>query len=160
MEVKSECFVHCPITQAIKEYSIVQSLTSPLHEVTTELLKKLSPLKDSLNLLLPKNDLETLLCLTPDDFTRQRGEVSSYENLGTVFISLGEYDKAKEYLEKALAIKTRIVDKQGEAAIYSNLGTVFKRLREYDKAMEYLEKALAIKKKIGDKTGEATSYGN
>lgn len=104
--------------------------------------------------------MQTLLCLTPGDFTRQRGEVSSYENLGTVFISLGEYDKAKEYLEKALAIKIRIVDKQGEEAIYSNLGTVFKRLRECDKAKGYLEKALAIKKRIGDKTGEATSYGN
>ena len=99
--------------------------------------------------------MQTLLCLTPDDFTRQRGEVSSYENLGTVFISLGEYDKAKEYLEKALAIKTRIVDKQGEAAIYSNLGTVFVLLREYDKAKEYLEKTLVTKKGIGDKRGEA-----
>ena len=124
------------------------------------IVKKLSPLKNSLNPLLPKNDLQTLLCLTPDDFTRQRGEVSSYENLETVFISLGEYDKAKEYLEKALAIKTRIVDKQGEAAIYSNLGTVFKRLREYDKAKEYLEKKLVIKKGIGDKRGEARLYGN
>ena len=94
--------------------------------------------------------MQTLLCLTPDDFTRQRREVSSYENLGTVFISLGEYDKAKE---KALAIKTRIVDKQGEAAIYSNLGTVFKLLRE--KAKEYLEKTLVTKKGIGDKRGEA-----
>ena len=92
--------------------------------------------------------MQTLLCLTPDDFTRQRGEVSSYENLGTVFISLGEYNKAKEYLEKALAIKTRIVDKQGEAAIYSNLGTVFMLLREYDKAKEYLEKTLVTKKEL------------
>ena len=104
---------------------------------------------------MPNSHLEILLCPTPDDFTRQRGEVSSYENLGTVFISLGEYNKAKEYLEKALAIKTRIVDKQGEAAIYSNLGTVFVLLREYDKAKEYLEKTLVTKKGIGDKRGEA-----
>lgn len=77
----------------------------------------------------------------------ERGKVSSYGNLGTVFISLGEYDKAKEYLEKALAIRIKIGDKQGEAAIYSNLGTVFKRLGEYDKAKEYREKTLVIRKR-------------
>ena len=33
-----------------------------------------------------------------------RGEAADYGNLGTVFQSLGEYDKAKEYHEKALTI--------------------------------------------------------
>ena len=46
----------------------------------------------------------------------KQGEASSYGNLGTVFQSLGEYDKAKDYLEKALAIKIEIGDKQGEAS--------------------------------------------
>ena len=45
-----------------------------------------------------------------------------YGNLGTVFQSLGEYDKAREYLEKALAIIVEIGDKEGEAADYGNLG--------------------------------------
>ena len=36
------------------------------------------------------------------------GAATSYGNLGTVFISLGQYDKAVEYLEKALAIKIQI----------------------------------------------------
>ena len=75
-------------------------------------------------------------------------------------ISLGEYDKAKEYLEKALAIKVKIGDKEGEASSYGNLGTVFSSLGQYDKAKEYLEKALAIKIQTGDKKGEASSYGN
>jgi len=45
-----------------------------------------------------------------------------------LFISLGEYDKAKEYLEKALVIRIKIDDKQGEAAIDSNLGALCKCL--------------------------------
>ena len=45
----------------------------------------------------------------------KNGEASSYGNLGTVFKSLGEYEKAKEHLEKALAIKIQIGDKNGEA---------------------------------------------
>ena len=40
------------------------------------------------------------------------GEASLYGNLGTVFQSLGQYDKAKEYLEKALAIKYKLVTKR------------------------------------------------
>jgi len=55
-----------------------------------------------------------------------------------LFHSLGEYDKAKEYLEKALAIKIQINDKQGEASSNGILETVFLSLGEYDKAKEYL----------------------
>ena len=77
-----------------------------------------------------------------------------------MFQSVGDYDRAREYFEKALAIRVEIGDKEGEASSYGNLGTVFKSLGEYDKAREYLEKALAIKIEIGDKKGEATDYGN
>ena len=75
-----------------------------------------------------------------------------------MFISLGQYDKAKEYLEKALAVQIEIGDKKGEASSLGNLGTVFISLGQYDKAKEHLEKALAIQIEIGDKKGEASSY--
>ena len=75
-------------------------------------------------------------------------------------ISLGQYDKAKEYLERALAINIQIGDKNGEASSYGNLGTVFMSLGQYDKAKEHLEKALAVQIEIGNKEGEASSYGN
>ena len=81
-------------------------------------------------------------------------------NLGRLFISLSEYDKARDYLEKALAIKIEIGDRSGEAAIYSNLGTLFQSLRQNGKAREYLEKALAIQIAIGDRNGETKSYGD
>ena len=51
-----------------------------------------------------------------------------------MFQSLGEYDKAKEYLSRALAIRIQIDDKKGEAADYANLGTLFKSLVEYEEA--------------------------
>ena len=88
------------------------------------------------------------------------GEANSYGNLGTVFNLLGHYDKAKEYLEKALAVQIQIGDNEGEANSYGNLGTVFNLLGQYDKAKEYLEKALAVQIQIGDKEGEAGSYEN
>ena len=75
-------------------------------------------------------------------------------------MSLGEYGKAKEYLEKALEIRIEIGHKKGEAADYGNLGVTFQALGEYDKGKEYLERALAIRKKIGDRQGEASCYRN
>ena len=77
-----------------------------------------------------------------------------------MFHSLGQYDKAKEYLQKALVITTEIGDRQGEASCYGNLGTVFRSLGQYDKAEEYLQKALVITTEIGDRGGEASCYGN
>jgi len=77
-----------------------------------------------------------------------------------VFQCLGEYVKAKEYLEKGLAITMEIDDRAGEATCYENLGSVFLSLGEYVKAKEYLEKALTKKKEIGDKAGEGRCYGS
>ena len=44
-----------------------------------------------------------------------------------------EYEKAKEYYEKALAISSEIGDRQGEAANFMNLGTRFLSRGEYEK---------------------------
>ena len=76
-----------------------------------------------------------------------------------VFDSLGEYVKAKEHYEKAIAIAEKIGDREIEARSYVNLGHVFHSLGEYVKAKEHCEKALAIAEKIGDREIEATSYG-
>lgn len=46
----------------------------------------------------------------------KEGEASSNENLGTVFLSLVKYDKVKEYLKKAPAIKKEMMTK-GEKPI-------------------------------------------
>ena len=57
----------------------------------------------------------------------KKGEASACNNLGIVFKCLGEYDKAKEYVEKALAIK---IQEEGEASSYENLESVFQSLGE------------------------------
>ena len=77
----------------------------------------------------------------------RKGE-ADYGNLGTVFQSVGEYDKAREYHEKALAIRVEIGDKEGEAADYGNLGIVFQSFGDYVMAERFFEKALSISKDI------------
>ncbi|PFX14118.1 Tetratricopeptide repeat protein 28 [Stylophora pistillata] len=87
-------------------------------------------------------------------------EGRSYRNLGTLFQSLGQYDKAREYAEKALAISIEIGNRGGEGKDNGNLGTLFHLLGQYDKAKVYLEESLRISKRIGDRNGEALVYSN
>ena len=75
-----------------------------------------------------------------------------------MFISLVDYVKTIEYLEKALAIAIEIGDRQGEGSCYGNLATVFKSLGYYVKANECIQKSLAIAIEIGDRKGEVSSY--
>ena len=44
----------------------------------------------------------------------RNGEASIYGNLGNLFQLLGQYDKARECQEKALAISIEIGDRNGE----------------------------------------------
>ena len=52
--------------------------------------------------------------------------------------------RAREYQEKALAVRIEIRDRDREATSYGNPGTVFQSLGQHDKARENQEKALAI----------------
>ena len=66
------------------------------------------------------------------------------EKIRTVFQSLGEYVKAKEYYETALAIAEKNGDWETEATCCERLGSVFQFVGEYIKAKQYYEKAVAI----------------
>ena len=74
--------------------------------------------------------------------------------------SIGEYDKAREHLEKSLVIRKEIGDRDGEAHCYVNLGTMYQHFGQHDKARENVEKSLEISKEIGDRNKEAHCYLN
>ena len=57
--------------------------------------------------------------------------------LGVMFQSQSQYNKAREYQEKALAINIEIGNRNREASNYGNPGTLFESLGQYDKAREY-----------------------
>ena len=76
----------------------------------------------------------------------------SYNNIGAVHESKGEYDKALEYYQKSLAIdlKTKAADHPDVATSYHNMAFVYKAKKDLAKAKEYWEKAYAIcLKKLG-----------
>ena len=64
----------------------------------------------SVNMSRLKNIIKKALAISMEIGDRAT-KGTSYGNLGTVFSSLGEYVKAKEYYEKALAISTEIGDR-------------------------------------------------
>ena len=88
------------------------------------------------------------------------GEEAAYGNLGNVYQSLGDYQKAMGYHEKQLKIAIEIGDRGGEARAYGSLGNVYQSQGDYRKAMEYQEKQLKISTEIGDRDGEGKGYGS
>ena len=75
---------------------------------------------------------------------------TSYNNLASVYTSLGEYNQAKDLYEKALVIWRKIFgeDHASVATSYNNLASVYNSLRENDQAKELRHKALMITKKV------------
>jgi tetratricopeptide (TPR) repeat protein len=73
-----------------------------------------------------------------------------WEDLGKACYSKGQYEKSKEYFEKALEIKLKTYgDEHPEVAIILViLGNTWKSLGKYEEAIQYYEKALKIDSKI------------
>ena len=65
---------------------------------------------------------------------------------GLIMHTLGQYDKAIEYFDKALELnlKTFGDDHSEVATCWNNLGLAWNAKGEYDKAIEYYEKALEL----------------
>ena len=64
--------------------------------------------------------------------------LAALNNLGTIYIKLGEHQKAKNCYEKAIRIDPTYAD------AYSNLGVVFKKLGEIEKAINCYKKAIEL----------------
>ena len=69
----------------------------------------------------------------------REGEAACYGNLGIVYQSRAEYEKAEEYFSKALVI-SKIGDRKGEARCYGNLRVMYKLRADNGKAEEYYTK--------------------
>ena len=68
----------------------------------------------------------------------------SYNNIGSAYYGLGEYEKAIAYHEKALAMELRLypnADHPDIAKSYNNIGNAYHGLGKYEKAIEYCEKS-------------------
>ena len=79
--------------------------------------------------------MRSLLRLEKKIYGEHHGDLAqSYNNLGTVYSHLGQYNQAKEYFEKSLAIRKEIYGEHhgAVATSYNNPGTVYRELGQYN----------------------------
>ncbi|XXG69690.1 hypothetical protein AAC387_Pa06g2492 [Persea americana] len=81
-----------------------------------------------------------------DDDARSR----LHHNLGSLYIELRSWDKAREHIERDILICKRISHLQGEAKGYINLGELHYRAQKYDDAILCYQKALDIARSMED----------
>ena len=112
------------------------------------------------SLITAKNLYEALIASETDEDSLGRYLLFSADLLRIV----GEYEKALEHNEKALAIRLKIYGEEHTdvATSYHNISIIYDEQAEYAKALEYYQKALAIRLKIyGEEHPDvATSYND
>jgi len=96
----------------------------------------------------------------PVIFGDKHCEGISLGNLGSVYNSLGDYQKAIAFYEQSLNIARKIGDKKHEEIRLKNLGDVYNYLGKYQNSIAFYEQALIIAQKIGDKEHEGICFGN
>ena len=88
---------------------------------------------------------------------RPQGEAVTLNNIGVVYQSLGETQKALEKHNEALPIRPAVGDRSGEAHTLNNIGVVYRSLGETQKALEKYNEALPLRRAVGDRNGEAVT---
>ena len=71
-------------------------------------------------------------------------------NLGSAYLSLGEYEKSITYYKKGLEISSVIGDRSGIAFINGNLGSAYRNLGEYEKSIEFSMEGVKVSVEICD----------
>ena len=80
--------------------------------------------------------------------------------LGKIYQIQNEFEKAKQYYQRAIDLTKSTADKETEAKCYLALGGLSYSRSEYHKAKRCYEKAVAITVSYGDRIREAIIYGN
>ncbi len=79
---------------------------------------------------------------------------------GSVYKTLGNYDRAIEHCYAALKIYELMNDKTGIAHIYRVMGSIYKYKGDYEKSLFNYFKGLGLNEELGNMTGMANSYNN
>jgi tetratricopeptide (TPR) repeat protein len=89
--------------------------------------------------------LERALQMAKEAVEKQPENSSYLDTIGWVHFKLGQYDEAREYIEKAV----RLRDAVGEngSTLNEHLGDVFYKLDKKEKALEYWKRALQMNQK-------------
>ena len=84
----------------------------------------------------------------------RQNEIRALNQLGEGYLSLGESQRALEFLQQLLAVSRAIGARQDEAYALLSIGVAYANLGEAQKVLESYQQALALLQAIGDKRGE------
>jgi CHAT domain-containing protein/tetratricopeptide (TPR) repeat protein len=87
-------------------------------------------------------------------------EALTLDSVGLVYSSLGEKQKALDYLNQAVPLRRAVGDRAGEASTVNNIGFVYDALGEKQKALDYYSQALPLERAVGDRASEASTLNN
>jgi len=87
-------------------------------------------------------------------------EASLLGNLGLIYRTRGDLNRAEEKHTKSLEIETQLDRREGMAHQYGNLGLIHSIRGDLDRAEEMFRKALDIHEQLGNREGMAADYGN
>jgi serine phosphatase RsbU (regulator of sigma subunit) len=84
----------------------------------------------------------------------------AYNNIGFVYWSKGDVEKALEYLNLSLVHVEKRGDKPGLATGLNNIGSIYNNQGNISKALEYYHKSLLLEEELGNELGIATTLNN
>lgn len=88
------------------------------------------------------------------------GMASSCNNIGNLYLAMGDLAAAYSNHTGSLAIRSVLNDSAGMAASLNNLGNVLLQQGRQDSAIVRYQASLAIKQRLGDTKGMASGYVN
>ncbi len=83
-----------------------------------------------------------------------------FNRIGAIHHVKGELDRALEYYERSLELRSEIGNDLAMAAILNNIGVIYHDKGELDRALEYHAKSLVLRKKLGNPLDIAMSLNN
>jgi eukaryotic-like serine/threonine-protein kinase len=94
------------------------------------------------------------------DTGNQNLEARAVNNIGSVYMTRGEYSEAQTYFERALELREKAKSPQETADVLHNLGETLTKMGRYEQALPRYLRALELRRTAGDKrTAAIESYG-
>jgi CHAT domain-containing protein/Tfp pilus assembly protein PilF len=112
---------------------------------------------ESMRLAMKKYEEALLLCRAIGE---RRGEALTLNNIGGVYNSLGEKQKALDFFNQALPLHRALGDRREEATTLNNIGLVYDSLGQKQKTLDCYNQALPLLRAVGDRRMEAITLNS
>ena len=90
-----------------------------------------------------------------EEVGNKQGIAYCYQGIGGDFLSLGQFDQARAYTQKAIALKTGIKDQRGMGTALKQQGSIFRGEKQWDSTLAYYFGALKVFQGMNLKVEEA-----